>query len=99
MTREEARQALDAANKAVATASIILRLERATMQQLLAEDRDVDTIMPIVDPTFWMNRERRAVASAIVPIYRAAIAFLDAYEQHTAKLLDEMVSQDPGAAQ
>jgi hypothetical protein len=88
MTLEEARAALESANRAIATAAVLLRLERPTMERLLDEDRRADAFLPITDPTLWRSTERQAVADALVPLYSAAVTFLDIYNSSWAAIVE-----------
>lgn len=79
MTRAEAEARLNAANQTIATAVLLLESQRDLMQQFLNETRHADSIMPIVDPTLWMNPERQRAKAVTLPVYQAALALLDAY--------------------
>jgi hypothetical protein len=66
------RERLLDANIAVGSAALMLIGERETIEAFLRECRD--------------NLERREIASAMRPIYEAALGFLSAYERESRRL-------------
>jgi hypothetical protein len=58
------------------------------MERFLKERRDMDNFGHIIDATLFRNEERRVLSAALGPICESAIAFVAAYETHTAKIKD-----------
>jgi hypothetical protein len=81
MTREEAHNRLVALNHAIKTAVQLIGIEREILDRFFAEARDFDTLGPILDPTLWMNLERRQVEAMLKPVYSATRDLLNAYDR------------------
>lgn len=101
MTKQEAKEALDRLNATIALAAGMIEGEQETLARFFAEQRDFDTIAPILDSTRWNSTERRVVEALLTPIYKAAQDFLTAYstgkmraEEALAKVSDR---HSPGA--
>ena len=48
--------------------------------QFHRESRDMDSVGPILNPTLFMNPERRAAEAVLKPIYDEALRFIQIYE-------------------
>lgn len=86
MTRAEAASALNAANSSIAIAVLLIRQHQPILDQFFKEERLADSIMPIVDPTLWRDRERQETAALLSPIYRAALMLLGEYDAAVGQL-------------
>lgn len=84
MTREEAKAALDAANRAITTAVLLVKVEMETIERFLDEKRLMESIGPILDPTLFRDSEREAVSALMGPIYKSARDFVRFYDAHIA---------------
>jgi len=85
MNRDEARQALDALNRAIATAALLIRAESETLERFFIEQRHMENVGVILDPTLFKCSERRAVEALLTPVYGAARDFLAAYDRQVAR--------------
>lgn len=85
MTRDEARERLNSLNSMIRTAVLLIKTEHETLDRFLDEARSADSILPILDPTLWMNPERRRAEAVLKPVYEAAAALLTAHEQAAAQ--------------
>lgn len=76
---------LMSAVRAVSTAVTILKMEMPTIEAFLKESRDMDNFGHVVDPTLWMNSERRAANAIVQPLFKEAAAFVAAYDAQVAR--------------
>jgi len=81
----EAKEKLNLAAHAVHTATMLITMERATIEAFLKECRDMDNFGSIVDPTLFRDPERRAVSALLQPTFQAALDFLTKYEAQMEK--------------
>jgi hypothetical protein len=72
---------MQATNQAVGLACSILGVHRETIDQFLVEEASVDTIMPLLDPTRWMNPEYQKARKTITPLYQAVLDLLRAFDE------------------
>ncbi len=84
------KQRLHSASQAIATASLLLRSELSTMEAFLEECRKMESFGPIVDPTLYRDPERRAVSALMEPLFKAAVTFVNAYDEQLAKAKDAL---------
>lgn len=80
MTVPEAHDALAQLHNAINVAATVLAQHRPVLDAYFVELQRVDSVMPIIDPTLWMNPERRDAERILTPMYRSVRAFLDAFE-------------------
>lgn len=80
MTKEEAKQRLHALNAAIATAVAVIKMEKATLDAFFEEQRSMDSVGPILDPTLWNSSERRVTEALLTPVYRAASDLVETYD-------------------
>lgn len=81
----DAMEQLQSAAQAVSTAVLILRMELPTIEAFLKESRNMDNFGHIVDPTLFKKSERRAANAVVEPLFKAAAAFVAAYDTHVTK--------------
>ena len=81
ISNEEARQALHAANMAIAAAVQLIRAERDALERFFEEKAKMDSVGPILDPTLFNSSERRAVEALLSPTYRAALDLVATYDR------------------
>jgi hypothetical protein len=90
MTRQEAIARLDALNRAVATAAVLIEAERETLEQFFVEQERMASAGSVLDPTLFNSSERRAVEATVGPIYRAARDFANAYRHQLGRAADAL---------
>lgn len=96
----EAKERLERATHAVETAKLLIQMEEATIRQFLQECSDMENFGHIVDPTLYMNPERRAVSAMLEPLFKNAISFLDTHKASVAvaqAALDAVIDAKHGA--
>jgi hypothetical protein len=82
MADSSASDRLQSAFVALRTAHAVLELERHTLEQFLEEEASVDSVMPIVDPTRWIEHQDEAAwRKPTGDLIRAAVAFLEAFDR------------------
>lgn len=86
MTRDEAREALEALNSSIATAVLLIRSKADILARFLAEDRHMENFGPILDPTLFRDPERAEAAAILKPVYQAASDLVAAYDRQETKL-------------
>lgn len=94
MNRDEAAAALMQLNQVIATSALLLNAERETLEQFMREAASADSILVIVDPTLWMNKDRQRANDLTQPVYRAALGFLDAYSRAIKELEEWKAERD-----
>ncbi|QZN99758.1 hypothetical protein [Chenggangzhangella methanolivorans] len=62
----------------------MIREHRDTLDRFFAEQRSMDSVGAILDPTLFNSSERRATEQILTPIYRAAQTFLETYDRQSA---------------
>lgn len=80
MGKEEAKARLHALNAAILTAVELIRAEKETLDAFFEERQRMDSIGVMLDPTLWMNPERRATEAILTPVYRAAGDLVRVYD-------------------
>lgn len=85
-TREAGAAALREANAAISMAVLIIRAHQPVIEQFLEEAVRADSVMPIVNPTLYMSRERRGVSDLMTPVYKAAAELLVAHAEAAEKM-------------
>ncbi|WP_127076176.1 hypothetical protein [Rhodomicrobium lacus] len=81
MNRQEAREALIELGHAIGVAVMILRPHKELIEQFKKERRDMDAFGCFVDPTLWLNQERRATEAVMAPLYDAALKLIETHDQ------------------
>lgn len=76
---------LQSAAQAVSTAVMVLKMEMPTFEAFLEECRGMENFGHGVDPTLYMNSERKAVSALMEPLFKSAVAFVAGYEAHIAQ--------------
>jgi hypothetical protein len=80
LTRADARRQLLEFNASLATAYLLLKPFEALVDQFMREGRDMGSFGPFINPTLFMDPERRATEALLKPIYRSAAQFIKIYE-------------------
>lgn len=75
-TIEEAREQLAEACMAISHATDLVRPYLPLLEQFRDEAQIMNSIGPIIDPTAFMNPERRATEAFLKPIFEAAERFV-----------------------
>lgn len=88
MTSDEAREALDAANRALALAAELIRPHLPILDQFEKDSRRIETFGAILDPTLYRDPERRRAADLLGPCYLGARGFLAAMDRARTKAAD-----------
>lgn len=91
--RDEAKRRLHALNATILMAVEFIRTEKATLDAYFAELEHVDSVMPMIDPTLWMSRERQRTEAVLTPIYRAALDLVQVYDNIRSTFLP--TTKDP----
>ena len=85
---DDPKQALMSLNAALALAMSLIEEHLPTIDAFLEEERHVDSVMPILDPTRWMSKERQETAALLSPVYRSAKAFAETMAAARASAAD-----------
>lgn len=80
MTRDEAKDRLNALNSSIATAVLLIRAEAETLERFFEEKRHMESVGPILDPTLFNSSERRATEALLSPVYEAALDLVRVYD-------------------
>lgn len=76
---------IESAAHAISTAVMVLKMEMPTIEAFLKEARDMENFGHIVHPTLYNKSERKAVSALLEPLFKAALTFTAAYEDHVTK--------------
>lgn len=96
MTIEQARNAMLEANASIRTAIALLRPHLPLFEAFAAEQRNIESIGPIINPTLYRSSERRAVADAVGPIYEQACRLVETFDTKTGDLANRAVETVDG---
>jgi hypothetical protein len=80
LTREGAREQLLELGAALSTAYLLLKPFEPLILQFQRESRDMDSVGAILNPSLFMDPERRATEAVLKPIYDEALRFVQIYE-------------------
>lgn len=81
----KAYDTLHTAAHAVSTAVMVLKMEQPTFEAFLKEARDMENFGHVVNPTLYMNPERKGANAVVQPLFEAALKFIAEYELHIAR--------------
>lgn len=97
MATNDARARLMEAAAAINVAVQILRPHVALFADYEREERVMESIGPILDPTLYRKGERRAVASLMGPLFKHADRFVALFDEQAAngKAALEKISEKP----
>lgn len=93
--RDEAKRRLHALNATILMAVEFIRAEKATLDAYFAELAHVDSVMPMIDPTLWMSKERQQTEAVLTPVYRAALDLVETYDNIRSTFLPTMKDPKP----
>jgi hypothetical protein len=80
LTQEAAREQMLELGVALSTAYMLLKPFEPLILQFQRESREMESFGPILNPTLFMNSERRATEAILKPIYGEALRFIQIYE-------------------
>ncbi len=90
MTIEQAREAMLQANASIRTAIELLRPHLPLFEAFAAEQRNMESIGHIINPTLYRSSERRAVADAVGPIYEHACRLVETFDTKAGELANRV---------
>jgi hypothetical protein len=86
MTQDEAKQRIEALNRSIATAVLLIQGEAETLDQFFAEATTMASVGPILDPTLFNSSERQAAEALLTPVYEAARNLIRTYDAQVEKV-------------
>ena len=81
---------LTQAAMAVRDATVLLSLNRPTMEKFLEECRGMRSFGPTLAPALFLDKRREKLSAALEPIFQAAILLLEAHAAATAEFVEGM---------
>lgn len=90
MDKQQAKEALNTLNAAIGAAVVLIEGERETLEQFFEEERLMENVGPILDPSLFKDAERRAVSALLSPIYREALNLVTVYHQQLGRAADAL---------
>jgi hypothetical protein len=89
MTLEEREQALQQASLALNAATGLLRPHVPLFKQFAKERQDMESFGGVLAPRLYFDREKRAVADIMAPLYEQGLRLVETFDAQIAAIFGD----------